>query len=695
MCCRNKPVVALAMACLVANVAAFGGSPTTNPVATYYSGPEGYPAWTDAIRWSNVTDMSRYERGRTNFEKFENARDELAAKGGGVLYYPAGVYDFSDGPFDGPRGRGLMLRGGVVIRGEAPDGKPHAARDGKLRLGTRFAFGFRRKAGGEVPRDWNLIGLLPQRGKNGDNGVRFVRNVGICWVHVVGAVIYFGADFDWGATWGTAGGWRSAFIKPAWGGRKPDGTHPHDPFAGGPLDVRSNGGRDPDGSRYDPAATQAATRPSRGFRGAGAGRLVFGCVLEDSCLLNDFDTCGRPESAEGFGADGFHMARYAARIAVYGSRVLIANNVLPEATKRCFAYEQTTVKTGVPSGTRGRGYRYVERRNSRVLFDYNRVMGIDVNKGLLACVQAGLKDLREPQGYFEEGIVVRDNFVFNHGHKGFDVSGQWVTIRNNRNERAYLRGGADRHGSKDWRLTLDGYVESCGGGDGNISDNYCRPFDVAGRYLWIEGNTYGNLGSSPGNDGEAICCQGHNGTPWHSWAVTHNRMDDQKPKGGAIFAYGIDTLGALIAWNKATELGYMGGHNTRRADIAFVGNDLKLLRLCPEAVTQPAPGTPAPPTDVRAAITPAGDAVRITWKDASDNEVGFRVERRIGEGPWHTIAYRPPRIQGAKENPQEWVDHLASPGKPLSYRVVAINAADEGGVSDTAGPNRLQVGGQR
>jgi hypothetical protein len=678
--------------CVLCSAVVLEAAPTTSPIAAFWDGPDGYPAWTDGIRWSNVIDMSKYARGRTDFEKFENARDELAAQGGGVLYYPAGAYDFSEGPFDGPNGRGLLLKSGIVIRGEAPAGRPRA-RDGKLDLPTKFVFGFQKKGGGQVPRDWNLIGLAPQAGQRDDagTGVRFVDNAGICWVHLVGAVIYFGADFDWGPTWATAGAWRSPFVKKAWAGRRPDGTHPADPFMGGPVNTRPDWRRDPDGSVFPEDVKRKAGR----FLGAGRGRLVFGCTLEDSCLLNDFDTCGRWESPEGFGEDGFHMARYAARIAVYGSRVFVANNLLPDSPRRCFGYEQTTVKTGVPPNTRGRGYLYVERRRNNVLFDYNRVMGVDVNKSLLACAPGQLADLPEPRGYFEEGIVVRDNFVFNHGHKGFDVSGRWVTIRDNRNERKYLLGGAERAGVTGWRLTLDGYVETSGGGDGNISDNYCRPLDVCGRCLWIEGNTYGNLGSSPGNDGEAICCQGHNGTPWHSWAVTHNRMDDQKPKGGAIFAYGIDTLGALIAWNKATELGYMGSRTTRRADIAFVSNDHKLLRPCPEAVTEPPPGKPAPPTDVRAAAIPAGDAVRITWKDASDDEIGFRVERRTGDGPWHTIAYRPPRIQGAPENPQEWVDFLAPPAKPLSYRVWAVNAQDEGGPSDVAGPITLQTGGQR
>ena len=108
---------------LTTAVTAMAAAPTDNPVAAYYSGDRGYPAWTERIQWSNVIDMKAYAKGQTNFEKFENARDELAAKGGGVLYYPAGTYEFTDGPFDGPAGRGLMLKGGVVIRGEAPKGK--------------------------------------------------------------------------------------------------------------------------------------------------------------------------------------------------------------------------------------------------------------------------------------------------------------------------------------------------------------------------------------------------------------------------------------------------------------------------------------------------------------------------------------------------------------------------------------------
>ena len=688
---------------LMPMIASAANLPTSNPLVPPAPEVEGYPAWSDAIRWSKVLDMSAYPRGKTAFERFENARDELAADGGGVLYYPAGDYDFTQGPFDGPTGRGLMLKTGIVIRGEAPAGSCCAGRDGRLELGTRFRFGFQQRGGGQVPRDWNLIGLSPTAGEHGDDrgiGVRFTDNVGICWVHLIGAVICFGPDFTWSGTWGTARSWRGPFVKPSWAGRRPDGTHPLDAFMAGPIDPRPGWPRDPDGSCYNRTPED---RPDGRFLGSGRGRIVFGCVLEDACLLNDFDTCGRPDpptgehwvegvhvhakecgtivpglTPAGFGHDGFHMARYAARIAVYGSRILVANNLLPES-RACFAYPQTTVVSSGCDDLKGkgnRGYRYRERRQSQVLFDYNRVTGIDVNKSLLACVPGGLIGDPAPRGYFAEGVVVRDNWVFNHGNKGFDISGQWVTIQGNRNERAFLRGGEPYHGADGWRLTLDGFVESQSCADGNISDNYSRAFDLAGHQLWIDNNSYGNLGSEPGNDGEAICCQLHNGTHWHGWAVTRNRLE-ATPKGGSIYAYGINTLGALIAWNQTAGIGVVGGPNWRRADIALIAN-LSHLRACPEALLWPAPGLPNTAVDFRTKPNYDGDAVIIDWTDTANNEIGFRVERQIGGGPWMIIAYRPPRIQGAEENPQRWVDFLAPSGVPLRYRVTAINAQCEG-----------------
>jgi hypothetical protein len=92
----------------------------------------------------------------------------------------------------------------------------------------------------------------------------------------------------------------------------------------------------------------------------------------------------------------------------------------------------------------------------------------------------------------------------------------------------------------------------------------------------------------------------------------------------------------------------------------------------PETLTEPPAGTPAAPRAVRAAWYGC-DAVRITWSDASTNEIGFGVERSLDDGKtWATIACRPPRINGTDPDGLAWIDFSAPPGKPLLYRVAAL-----------------------
>jgi hypothetical protein len=455
---------------LILASAAGAADPTDNTVATFYTGPEGYPAWTDRLPWSRVINMKTYAKGKTAFEKFEKARDELS-EGGGVLYYPAGTSDFSTMP----PGRGLMLCHDVIIRGEAPaapatpgkgkvDKRPVA--DGTLKLPTKFIFPFRKRGGGKVPADWNFISLQVEKGK-------YLRNstdhLGIAWVHLVGAGICFGPEVDWRNTWGTSGSPLSPKIRKGWNERRPDGTHPFDVLAGG-------------GKKY---------------LGAGTGRLVFGCIIEDAPPVDDF-------MDSGYGPNGFSTPRYGARVAVYGSRVLVANNVLPRSRKN-FTYSQQT-----------------DHGNKALLYDYGKTCGIDVNKELFMFVGDGGKDKNGSAGdgcpgYFEEGIVVRDNYVFNHGHTGFSIAGNWVSLTGNNNDRAYLRQGDRVYPVSPWTLTLDGY-EVAGPG----ADNRSRAFDLAGRNLWIDSNRFTNVGSNPGKDGEGIACRPEHGTPIYSWAITHN-----------------------------------------------------------------------------------------------------------------------------------------------------------------------------
>ena len=782
-------VAAAAILCCQANAA--GRVPTDNPVATYYAGDAGYPAWTGRVRWADAIDMSTYAEGGTAFEKFENAGDELAARGGGVLYYPAGVYDFSEGPFDGPGGRGLMLKPGVVIRGEAPSGRPKAT-SGKLELPTKLVFGFARRDNaietGErasiwldeaffflhrdaphhvrlqlrfpvedgklqadaaesyaplygvrehpvkvsarqsanaisldvaitvtssttrrkgkerekvevqrkgqleveakregdritgsykgtfdgrgvegrahgafftveplTPRDWNLVGLCPPEGKR----ISDVDHVGIAWVHLVGATVYFGPDVEWGRTWATAGSWKSRYVKKAWADRVPDGTHPWDPLAGG-------------------GPTHVAD---------GRGRLVFGCVLEHAVGVNNGVKMGRPDKPDGFGEGGYYMAKFTPRIAAYGSRVLVANCLIPKSVGRNFKYRQLTRYT-YPGG-KGNSMAFGDESVRPVLFDYNKAASLDINKTLLGLTKGNREpDLSPKRGYFAEGVVVRDNWLYNHGHKGVNVSGTWLTVRDNRNERACLREANDPYYIGAWEMTLDGYLQSSPGGNGAISDNLSRAFDLAGQSIWCHGNTFNNTGSDPGIDGEGILCQAHGGTHLHSWAVTRNRHDRGDGERGYIGAWNVRMHGCLIAWNVTP--GWVGGvmFPEPPTDLAFIANEAeKGIRVkgTDNALTTDPGGKLLPPRDVQVGIY-GGDALTISWQDASANEIGFRVDRKIGDGKWTAIAYRPPRREGSTLNPQAWVDFLAPPGRPLRYRVVAIGVMDDDSGASAALP---------
>lgn len=649
-------------ACLALTHGLLAAPPTDNPVATFHAGnPDGYPAWTDRMAWHRVIDMSTYENGANDFERFENARDEIHAQGGGVLYYPGGDYDFTDMPADGPDGRGLMLRSGVVLRGATPTGDRWArgdggGEDGTLELPTRFLFGFTPRVGtgvtptGETPRDWNFVGLLPSE----DESLGEIEDVGVAWIHFVGASVFWGFEMNWsGATYANAGGWKSALVKADWANRVADGTFPWDYFAG---------------ARLNPAAQALA---------AGAGRLVFGCVFEDSAPVNNVIMEGRG-GGKNFGPDGYWLQKFGARVQVYGSEVYVGNNVFPKS-RRSFLYRQTVGHNPQQSENAANWI----NREETILFDYNYSTAVDINKEYLN--PFANKDAI----YFLPGVVVRDNFVYNHGRKGFNLSGEWMTIRNNHNARRILSQTVPPdYGPASGQahyLTLDGYVQCKPGGSGSISDSLSRAFDLAGGPLWIDSNTYDAARSNVANDGEGILCQAHGGTQLFSWAVTRNAGPEY------MAGYDVHHYGSLWAWNNAggKRIGNIKAGNL--FDMAVVGNTSGNTAtdgnaLDPDGVLTTCPGSsPLPPQNVVASLEES--SIRITFDDVASNEIGFRVDRLIDGGDWHAVAYRPRQSYAHPQNPTEWVDYLAPRGIELHYRVVAINCADDDtGASSPTGP---------
>ena len=97
--------------------------PRDNPVMARYG--EETPEWIQTLPWDRVVSVADMA-GESDGERYETARREVEAMGGGVVYFPPGVYQFSDS---------LVMGDGVILRGAAPE----EDEDG-LVWPTRFSF---------------------------------------------------------------------------------------------------------------------------------------------------------------------------------------------------------------------------------------------------------------------------------------------------------------------------------------------------------------------------------------------------------------------------------------------------------------------------------------------------------------------------------------------------------------------------
>ena len=635
---------------------------SNNPIAQYYIGADdSYPSWVDDIIWNNRIDMSTYSNGSTNFEKFENARDQLFSQGGGVLYYPAGTYNFTI-PNHGSTGRGLMLKSGVVIVGATPTGDKLAVDDGNIQLLTKFNFSYSTttvtrdgsSVSQEFPGMWNMVGIMPGASEQ----LKDVKNVGVAWIEFDGAYLYFGLQLNWATNW-LASPWLGAQSSGTWGSRVADGTHPMDPFHG-----------------------YAANTP---YVGAGSGRLVFGCEFNNAVATNNRTTkysgtigTTTMESTPMF-AD-----RFAPRMGVNGSNIFIANNAIPKPT-RAFRYE-----TMVRYRKNATPYNVAPQfKNDHILFDYGDQIGIDVNKSLVGTVISSQRRDFAVSPYYENNVIVNDNYVYSHGHKGYEISGEWVMIRNNKNVRDFLQSGDNPYGAgTNWVLTMEGWDAAY-----ETDDNMSRAFDLNGKSMWVDNNYYNNVGSNPGNDGEGILAQQHNDVDVFSWAFTNNVKG---PNGDNSYmgAWSCNLFGFLIFKNTVPG-GTVGqlSHSPQLFSVSVVENAAKTqMDGVQHDVTLacPSEGLSAP-TNVVAAFNATKKCVVLTWGDNTANEIGYRIDRRAtSSSNWKTIFYHP-KVSNTDPinisnysytnetdvNRPEFYDYLTANSDEVEYRVAAINCNDD------------------
>lgn len=78
--------------------------PQTNPVESYRL------AWTESLPWGKVVSIADFPGSNWN-ARLAAAQEAVAAKGGGVVYFPAGTYEFTES---------IALKNRVILRGAEP-----------------------------------------------------------------------------------------------------------------------------------------------------------------------------------------------------------------------------------------------------------------------------------------------------------------------------------------------------------------------------------------------------------------------------------------------------------------------------------------------------------------------------------------------------------------------------------------------
>lgn len=672
--------------------------PTNNPMQTFYGDSGDYAFWTDEINWQAVINMDEYSNGSDNFEKFKNARDELYDIGGGVLYYPAGTYTF-DIP-DSANGEGLLLKRGVVIRGETPSSSEKEAvisRDidnmggndhGLNNMPTQFEFTTKTVQGGTVNKMWNCIGA--KKGSNESN-LGEVSHVGVAYVEINHGYIWFGfGSSDWSQTWGsdnTSGRytWLGDKAINGWQDREPDGTHVMDPFCGNTLWGK------------DTALV-------------GEKRFVFGTLMKNAAIPNyvlpkaDWGENQKWEISP-------QSWRFGAKIGVYGEHLFIANNAISKPTE-CFLMEYYACSDSGDGDVAGQ---------ATVRYDYGNGAGIDVNKQLASGYwNRCTKNHPEAKSlFYAKDVIIQDNFIYNNGHKSIEVAGKWVVVHDNVAPRSHLTWDGDPYGIGAPDVGINPSNNKCHQGE-SVDDMMSRFMDVGGWNMWIDGNLYKELGTNFANDGEGVLLQRHNGVEAFSYALTSNRKaKNVRGDGGYLGVYDAYAIGFFAAWNKQPGgIGVLkGGQN--------YGQDISV----PESINWDLDGNPTPPDGTGGSeiqdflsscssidITEADTVINlnvtfneteykttITYEDNTDNEMAYRIEKkRAGTNdPWTVVAYRPrqetvsseildslytdanygptphdqcfPSISLNDLNKPKWIDYKTNSEEAFEYRVVAID----------------------
>jgi hypothetical protein len=500
------------LACLIA-LNAIHAQPTNNPVTQFYPGLGQYD-WTDQLAWGTVYDVTTDTKlspnpvipddGFLGLDGLVSFGDDLAevqakiaalsAAGGGVLYFPAGSYHFSDD---------LLVHNGVVIRGVQPgDGyvadnldpardvanpvdEVDNAKSSLFELQTKFEFPkfiFDKTANGGAGHERrNAFKAIRLNDPYNDS------NVGICWIDINRARIEW---MDYGETVDGMSSSYWAYFGVPW--------DPSLPFA-------------------DPS--------NKWLQIKGMNWVIFGNRINNAARWDNRSGVSPPTGAQP--AWSIWPKRISGQIDTfnYGNQI-VANNRLMD---KHYSDWDNSQPNGLQPGSGIDDFLiedYVDRNGNIVgddWFSYTRGYGIKMNRSVgLDGNDRDYSPTRYPLLY-RTGITCRDNWLFVTRRVGIYIGGTGAQcIGNFRTDRSWTLDGDYRK-----QAVIDPTGRDYDSNNGRTQEN--RGIDMTG-FNTITHKNYMLVfrTKSPGGPYFSTCGEGFlhqevgGGTPVYDWVITDN-----------------------------------------------------------------------------------------------------------------------------------------------------------------------------
>lgn len=236
----------------------------------------------------------------------------------------------------------------------------------------------------------------------------------------------------------------------------------------------------------------------------GRNRIVFGCVLRNSAVADPRIPSSKVTQ---HAWQRFTSRHHAAIDVVSDANTLVANNRLPESGDDNF-----TMKGFLLKPSRGSASQY------DVVFDYDNRPGLYVNHFCIGGAGGSGNDgtpETHPWG-FRQGVVIRDNFVFNTGRMCIGFGGKGTLCANNITRiqkdvwRPTVTGESATHGSStndNRAIEMRGWGWTVDGNDCVIHKNWCTD-----RRYYI-------------NDGEGLMHEDHCNSDVRDCRLTNNKVN--------------------------------------------------------------------------------------------------------------------------------------------------------------------------